>query len=246
MALFAFIGCLSYFDFDTIDEVAGSSAGSLIGFFICSGKTSEEITDFCLNTELSELTKISLSSLVSKFGLISYDALKKHLRSFCGNPTFKELSKKLYISSYCVNRYTTEYFSVDTHPDMHVIDAVCMSMAIPLLFETVRYNNFTYLDGGTVERLPCAFLNRDPKDVVIICLESEVKHMTEIKTFRDFITSIINIILKSRPISKTLFKEIRINLGDTNVFDFSIKYDDKLKLYTEGYQHALIHSGSAI
>ena len=167
MGIYAFIGSLSVLDLNKVEEVSGSSAGAILGFFICLGKTIEEITDFCLHVNLTELTKMNLLSLLTKFGLISHEPIKKIFRDFCGgDPTFKELKKKLYVTSFCVNRSETEYFSSDTTPDMSVIDAICMSMAVPFLFESVKYNTFTYLDGGTFESVPSmAFLNKDPNEL---------------------------------------------------------------------------------
>jgi predicted acylesterase/phospholipase RssA len=73
----------------------------------------------------------------------------------CGcDPTFEELDMKIYVSAYCLNTSTTEYFSRDTHPKMKVIDAVCMSMAIPLIFACGKYQGRTYVDGGTQEQYP--------------------------------------------------------------------------------------------
>ena len=41
-------------------------------------------------------------------------------------------------------RQKTEYFSKYTHPDMKVIDALCMSIAVPFIFSSYRYNNMVY------------------------------------------------------------------------------------------------------
>jgi NTE family protein len=39
---------------------------------------------------------------------------------------------------------------------MKVIDALCMSIAIPFVFSSYRYNGLVYIDGGTLETLPTA------------------------------------------------------------------------------------------
>lgn len=246
MGIYAFIGCLSALDLNKIEEVSGSSAGAILGLFICLGKTIDEILDFCLHVNLAELTKMNLLSLVTKFGLISHDPVKKVLKDFCGDPTFKNLKKKLYITSFCVNRSETEYFSVDTCPDMSVIDAVCMSMSVPFLFETIKYKTFTYLDGGTFELVPTmAFLHKDPKDVVVLRLIINKNYIPEIKSIRDFINSIIQLAVNNKVYEKSLYKEIHIDLGPVNVFNFLMDLDDKLKLHLIGYQSALTHLGSA-
>jgi len=244
MGIYSFIGSLSLIDLNKVEEVSGASAGAILGLFICLGKTVEEIAEFCLNVNVPELAKMSLATFITKFGLISHTPMKKELEKFCGNPTFRELSKKLYVTSFCVNKYETEYFSVDTTPDMFVIDAVCMSMSVPFLFESVKYNKFTYLDGGTCETVPTlAFLNKDPKDVLVLRLELNKKNVPEIKSIREFINGVINVALNNRIIHKPFYKEIVFNLHEFNVFDFLMNSDEKLKLYFLGYQTALTQLG---
>ena len=244
MGIYAFIGSLTVLDLNKIEEVSGSSAGSILGLFICMGKTVEEILDFCLHVNLKELTTMNLLTLITKFGLISHDPIKKVLTNFCGNPTFKELKKKLYVTSFCINRSETEYFSVDTYPDMSVIDAVCMSMTVPFLFETIKYNSFTYLDGGTLELVPSmAFINKDPKNVVVLRLLINKNYVPEIKTIKDFINGVIQLAVNSKSMEKTIYKEIHVDIGLVNIFNFLMEEDDKLKLYLLGYQTALTQLG---
>ena len=82
MGIYAFIGSLTVLDLNKIEEVSGSSAGSILGLFICMGKTVDEILDFCLHVNLKELTTMNLLSLITKFGLISHDPIKKVLTNF--------------------------------------------------------------------------------------------------------------------------------------------------------------------
>ena len=61
------------------------------------------------------------------------------------------------------------YFSRDTHPDMKVIDAVIMSMSIPVVFATSMYDGKTYVDGSTTEFHPVApFYDKRPTDVAVV------------------------------------------------------------------------------
>jgi predicted acylesterase/phospholipase RssA len=244
MAIYSFLGSISVIDFDTIDEVSCASAGSILGLLICIGKTIEEIKNICFSIDLKELTSINIKSFITKYGFISHEPIKKVLRKFCGgDPTFKQLSKKLYVTSFCVNKSETEYFSVDTFPDMSVIDAVCMSISVPFLFESVVYNSFTYIDGGIHESLPMmAFIHKDPKDVLIIKLEQDKRHVPEIKTIKSFVDSIVQLMMINRINYKiSSSKTISINLGDVNIFNFLMEHDDKLRLYMIGYQLAKIH-----
>lgn len=245
MGLYAYFGALSAIGLDTVEEVSGSSAGAILGLFVCSGKTLDEIHNFMFEVDLKSLTKVNIMSLIKNFGLISHAPIKKLLRDFCGDPKFIDLPKKLHVSAYCLNRMETEYFSVDNVPDMSVVDAVCMSMSVPFLFESCRHNLCTYIDGGLREHLPTlAFLHKDPKDVLVIKFEKHKTLTPEIKSMKDFIMCLVNVAVESSVANQCLSSEICISIEGIDIFDFSMSYEEKMKLYVKGYQTALIHLGS--
>jgi predicted acylesterase/phospholipase RssA len=245
MGIFAFLGALDAIGLEKIEEISGSSAGALLGVCVCSGKTIQEIKEFVFGVDLKELSKFNITSLILKFGLISHETIKKLLREFLGGtPKFKDLKKKLYVTSFCLNKMETEYFSVDNSPDMSVIDAVCMSISVPFLFESVRYNEFTYIDGGSREAVPdMAFLNKEPEKVLILCQEQHRTYVPEIKTIKDFVCSIVRLAIEST-VSRTVFsKKISIDLSEYDVFNFSMEYEEKARLYILGYQEATSQLG---
>lgn len=251
MHIFAFLGVVAAIGTENIDEVSGSSAGSILGFLICLGKTIDEIKEFLFSIDLVHYSKVNIASLIFKFGLIPHGPIKKLFVDFCGgkNPTFKDLPKKLHVAAYCVNKMETEYFSVDNTPDMSVIDAMCMSISVPFMFESTTYNTFTYIDGGTRESIPyMAFLHRDPKDVIIIKHETQRTHVPEIKNIKDFIFGLVKVALTSfiEYHNAHASKIVSLDLCDVDQFDFSMEYETKLKLYLFGYASATCnHSGLA-
>jgi predicted acylesterase/phospholipase RssA len=246
MAVYAFLGALSAIDLDTVDEVSGCSAGAIIGLFVAIGKTLDEIKDLVFTADLKGLTKLNIVSLIKNFGLISHTPIKAKLREMCGgDPKFKDLPKKLYVTSFCLNKMETEYFSVDNVPDMSVIDAVCMSMSVPFLFETSKLNTFTYLDGAVRETVPSlCFLNKDPRKVMIIQRENHKKHSAEITTIREFLNCVVNVALESSVDCGSFPNRVRVNLETFNLLNFEMEYEEKVKMYVIGYQTALSHLGS--
>ena len=81
MGIFAFLGSLSVIGLKNIDEVSGSSAGAILGLMICTGKTFEEIKEFCFGLDLNEISKMNIASLLSNFGFIQHEPIKKVLKS---------------------------------------------------------------------------------------------------------------------------------------------------------------------
>ena len=242
MGIYSFLGAISALGLESIEEVSGSSAGAILGFFICAGKSLDEITELCFQVNLKDLSKVTLMSMITKFGMISLEPIRKVLKEFCGDLKFRDLSKKLHVTTFCVNKAETEYFSVDNAPDMSVIEAVCMSIAVPFLFESVKYNTYTYIDGGTRELVPdLAFINKEPKKVLIIKKERHVVCRPEISSIKDFILALVHIATESAVSNTSIFKTITLDLSSFDLLNFSMDYEEKMRMYTQGYQTALRH-----
>jgi len=140
------------------------------------------------------------------------------------------------VSAFCLNTSKTEYFSVDTHPDMKVIDAVCMSIAIPMIFASSEYNGNTYIDGGTVEEYPMnPFMDKKPHEVGCVKLVLDDVYKESVDNPKDFLEALIRSTLKNRVSYDEKCVMIPVNVGDAGIFDFNMTYEEKIKLVNIGY-----------
>lgn len=142
MGIYSLIGSLKALESKLIDvkEISGSSAGSILALLLALGMSVDEILEVSLSLNIPDFVKLRIGSFFNKFGFVDLGPIREKLVEVCGcDPTFDELEMKIYVSAYCLNSSSTEYFSKDTHPNMKVIDAVCMSMAIPLIFACGKY-----------------------------------------------------------------------------------------------------------
>ena len=153
-----------------VEEISGSSAGAIITLLMALGMSLDEIFKLTLSIDVTKLMKIKITSFYNNFGFVDMEPIRKKLVEMCKcDPTFKDIYMKIYISAFCLNTSETVYFSKDTHPDMKVIDAVCMSMAVPVIFSCGKYKGNTYVDGGTIEQYSLTpFL--DKKSHELTCL----------------------------------------------------------------------------
>ena len=154
------------------------------------------------------------------------------------NPTFSDLKKKLYIAAFNLNRGRTEYFSVDTHPDLHVIDAVCMSISIPFIAATKPYKGSMYLDGGTKDIMPLEpFFNKPYDKILSFILHNEPRYIEKISSITEYIGAFMNRILDFRinTYDPSKYKTISVNTGEFNLFKFNMSYDDKLRMFLHGF-----------
>jgi len=239
MGIYSLIGTLKALESKLVDvkEVSGSSAGSILALLLALGMSVDEILDVALNLNVPEFVKLRIGSFFNKFGFVDLGPIREKLVEVCGcDPTFEELDMKIYVSAFCLNTSSTEYFSRDTHPKMKVIDAVCMSMAIPLIFACGKYDGKTYVDGGTQEQYPMIpFLDKKPHEVTCIKLKMDRVYQEQINNPRQYVEALIRSSLTNRVEYSEYTKIIEINVGDTNIFDFSMSYEDKIKLYNIGY-----------
>ncbi len=239
---FSYLGILKKLENDikNVEEYSGASCGSFISFLLCLGKSIDEIVEIGFKIDQSKLGKFKLKNLYSNFGFINIEDIHDYLVEILEcNPTFNDLEKKLYISAYNLNFQRTEYFSKDTHPDMTVIRAVCMSMSIPVLMTSIKYNENYYLDGGIFEQAPVnPFFCKKPSDITIIQTHFELEQYMKINTFKEFLISFfykcrMKIIDTYDP---KVYNIINVSLiNDVSSVDFKMDDDTKWKLFFNGY-----------
>jgi predicted acylesterase/phospholipase RssA len=239
MGIFSLIGTLKALEPKLVDvkEISGSSAGSILALLLALGMSVDEILEIALDLDIPKFVKLRIGSFFNKFGFVDLEPIREKLVEVCGSdPTFEELDMKIYVSAYCLNTSSTEYFSRDTHPKMKVIDAVCMSMAIPLIFSCGKYDGKTYVDGGTQEQYPMVpFLDKKPHEITCVKLKMDKVYQEQINNPRQYVEALIRSSLTNRVEYSEYTELVEINVGDTNIFDFNMCYEDKVKLYNIGY-----------
>ena len=221
-----------------VHEIAWCSAGSILGLFMSVGYSMDEIVDILFSADMEKFVKIKVASFFTNFGFVDTGPIREEFVRLCRcDPTFSQLNKKFYVAAFCLNTGETVYFSRDSHPDMKVIDAVLMSMSVPLIFSTGRFNGYTYTDGGINEAVPVTpFLGKKPHEVFCVKLKSTQKYQEEIRTHIQFLEALLRSTLNNRR-TYTLehMQVVELDVGEINVFDFSIDLETKGKLYTKGF-----------
>jgi predicted acylesterase/phospholipase RssA len=241
MGIFAFMGCLKQHEhkLKNIIEISGSSAGALLGLFLALEIPLDDALDKLLKLDIASLMKYNIRTFLRKYGLIDRDTVYNALVEMYGcNPKFSELKKKLHVATYNLNRGKTEYFSIDTHPSMYVLDAIYMSISIPFLGSVKPYNGHIYLDGGTGEDVPITpFIGKPVDKIITLKLFIQENYVDKISTFTEFINTILSRIVSLRKdvdLTK-ICKTIYVSTGGFNLFNFELTHDDKLRLFLLGY-----------
>ena len=239
MGIFAILGCLMKYENDlkNIKEISGSSAGAVLAVALAMNIPLHDVLDRLLSLDIANLTKFKLKCFIRTYGLIDMGPIRdKFVECYGSDPTFAELHKKVYIAAYCLNRSRTEYFSVDTHPDMKVIDAVCMSVAIPLVFSSVEHNGMIYMDGCTKELLPLnPFIDKKPDKVMCIKLKSKDVYFEKISNLKQFMRAMLSSVLQIPDTNSVKLGSVKeIDTGHIDIYKFAMSHEDKLRMFILG------------
>jgi hypothetical protein len=150
-----------------VNEYIGISIGSILALMIVMGYKTMDIYQDAIETDyFQDLINLKLSNLKeikNNMGLISNirirDQLYFRIYSKYGYiPTLNKLYELTKCKLVCValnlDQERTEYLSYETYPDMPCLDAVLLSINIPILFYTIKYNDNVYVDGALGDPYP--------------------------------------------------------------------------------------------
>ncbi len=158
---FAHIGVLQVLEENRIpvDMIAGSSMGAIIGAIYSVGSDMR-----LLQRYLNTMNIRNYLDLHGPFGsgLIKGNRLQEVLKVFTHNKTFAQTK-----TPFCCVAVDAEHGRLDVLENGYLHKAVRASMSIPAIFEPVRLNGKTYIDGGVIERVPVKALRDRGMDVVI-------------------------------------------------------------------------------
>jgi predicted acylesterase/phospholipase RssA len=252
MGFYAILGAVyALYNYDKtkdLEAVAGSSAGSIVAFGCLVAKW-DIIRLFRIirdAADVNSLMRLNLKSLLNNYGLVPATRWKEVFTKICmelsgkEDFTFQELKDwcglDFYVSAYNITLQRSCYFSHHTHPDMSVSHAVCMSISIPFLFESVVYQGHRYVDLAAFETCPLTpFMGKDMEELVSIELDPEpsMEKPPHIGSFVDFIQHFITSIMRNRVVYEK--PTIYIKMKEGEAFNFSMDDDKKTELFYHGY-----------
>ncbi len=156
----AHIGVLQYLEERNIKPccIAGTSAGSIVGAYYCSGRSTSEIKSIVSKMSWKDLFKLT----VPRKGLIKISRFLAMLEEQLGDTTFDQLKIPLIVNA--VDLVSGEEVLFTEGP---VARAVAASCAIPGIFTPIRLNDRLLVDGGLLDNVPAAHLKDRNVDFII-------------------------------------------------------------------------------
>jgi NTE family protein len=149
----------------SINMIAGSSMGALVGAYFARYKKIAEFEELVLETDWKKLLGMADFNLALMFkGFIHGQKVKELLRAIIGDIEFKDLKIPLAVVATDVN--TGEEVIIK---EGSVIDAVRASISIPGIFMPVKYGRRFLIDGGVVNPVPADVVRNMGATFVIAC-----------------------------------------------------------------------------
>lgn len=178
----AYVGALQELEkrgiMENIQRVGGTSAGAINAVLLALGFSLKETERILMNLDFNNFMDDTwgvvrdTKRLISEFGWYKGDFFRGWMgdrireKTKNENATFNDLKnqdfKDLYLIGTNLATGFSEVFSIEHTPRMRVVDAVRISMSIPLFFAAVRdWRKDVYVDGGVFNNYPIKLFDRE-------------------------------------------------------------------------------------
>jgi NTE family protein len=159
----------------TIDAIAGTSMGALVGACYASKGSIKELEEIVLQTDWKRLVALADFNLAFMLkGFVQGEKVKELLKPVIGDVNFSDLKIPLVVTATDIATGKGVFISEGS-----VIDAVRASISIPVIFTPAKFGNSYYCDGGIVNPVPVnAARSMGPATLIV----SNTTHDPEKKT----------------------------------------------------------------
>ena len=159
-------------------KIYSTSCGCFLALIILLNIEWDIIDDYLIKRPWERVFNIHAENIFNIFntkGILNYKTIKEIIdplltyKNLSSNITLKEFydySKiEFHLYSVVVSRELPELvdLSYKNYPDLELYKAMCMTSAIPIVFEPIFYNNECYIDGGFLNNFPISYAINDLK-----------------------------------------------------------------------------------
>ena len=257
----SYVGCIKALNelrlLNEIENYCGVSSGSIVSLllfleidYVSMVKLIYDIVNY---ENLRSNDRIKVLDILEYYGVESGDNLIKILEVIINKKTgskkatFKDLhelypGKKLIIVGTNLTDNKTEFFSIDSTPDMVVSKAIRISVSVPFIFTKVDYRDNIYIDGGVGCNLPMDFFKDDMEHTLGISIIS-LSYVTEIDTFEKYINRVFRRLMDNNDnyIIERYSDNMLIITVDYDYMNIDLCEEKKDYLLDSGYRQTYIN-----
>jgi len=226
-----------------IRTIAGTSVGSMVGLLHIIGYQPLEVFNFLRMVEMKHVKKLDPMNIIAKYGLDDGVRMMLVLRKlitakkFDPEMTFNDLNRmtniNFIVTGTCINEKKVYYFSHITFPNMLVLQAIRISISVPILFTPVLFENKVFVDGACIDNFPIHLFEHRMENVIGIHV-ADYRNVTEIKFIDQYIVNVIQCLLEGVTHRDTLLFSKHI-VCIKCLIDNNDDKTDVYKLFDDGY-----------
>ena len=238
-----------------IKTYVGTSVGAIISYLLIIGYTPVEIIVYlCTNNGVFQKLKyFDINSGCRGDGATTFLHISEYLERMTTEKigrliTMKDVKNIYGVEFVCttfnVTKNTTEYISSSTHPDIPCLSALRMSANLPLVFETYKYGDSFFVDGGICNNFPLNIGEEHGERVLGVVVLSPSETSTEVypqKNMLAYIYRLLSAMFQEMTNQKIEMKKqateiIKLNaMTGIDVLNFNIDSKHKLDMFSFGY-----------
>jgi NTE family protein len=245
----AYVGALAAFEEMGVDilNIAGASAGSIVGAFLAAGCPAKEIYRKVLQTDFRRFKDFSLRGLLFEGGVYSGDSLEQWVDAELQHATFADLPHNLYVAAVDLHSREPFFFSKQATPDVHVSKAVRCSMSIPWIWSAQRWDQRLLVDGQLLPWIHSGIemlkhgCPSDTRTVMLRITSDNLKH-TSFKMrlwpwdFAKILLETMLTALDNQRVAGALWQDtILIQVNNIHTLQLNLSVSDKECLFQCGY-----------
>jgi predicted acylesterase/phospholipase RssA len=234
-------------DFKNIEQVIGTSIGSLFALCYILRIEWSYLLDFVMNLDFKEMIDIDIDNILTNQSLLHgkkyYEIIKEIISTKVKyDITFIELhgiNPILFtVNAFNITKSKDDYFNYVTTPNLKIIDAIMASSSIPLVFPAYKINNNYYYDGGLTNNCPFNVVDQLETMIFEISIYDSNKENCSTNTnLYEFVYSIMNYIENNKNINRDDYIIINIiqEKYNNDMVNINQTKDDIFNIYMYGY-----------
>jgi len=165
-----------FLDINNIEAIYGTSAGSVMGVMLCFKYDWETLNNYLLNRPWHVVFPVKLNNIIEAYerrGMFDVTHIKRvfeplfNAKSISLDITLEEFYQfckiDLHFLVFDVNQYKVNDISHMTYPNLSLMEAILMSVAIPVLFTPVFLEDKCLMDAGIAANYPLTHCLNDGK-----------------------------------------------------------------------------------
>lgn len=135
--------------------IVGTSIGALVGAMAASGASWKDMRVLARSLRRADIARVNRRAVlvngIRQSSVLRGDTLREYYRSILPEADWAGMRVPLLVNAVDLATGRTEWFGTGARTDVPLVDALCASSALPVLYPPVEIGGRVFVDGGTQE-----------------------------------------------------------------------------------------------